>query len=91
MRRDVIELFPTETTHAAIVVGLDLESGGSEWKRRELRDRPGRQERDHHPLGSYIEAGQASSSGQKNVRRGGQLRLAQYDFASGEVGNLQCR
>ena len=90
MRRDFIELLPTETTHTAIVVGLDLESRRSEWKRRELRDRPGRQERDHHPLVSYIKATQASSSGQKNVRRRGQRRLAQNNFPLGEVGDLQC-
>ena len=90
MRGDGVELLPTEAAHAAIVVGLDLESRGSKRKRREFRDRPGRQEGDYYPLGSYVKAGQAGSSGQKNVRGGGQLRLTQDNLSLGEVGNLQC-
>ena len=90
MRGDGVELLPTEAAHAAIVVGLDLESRRSERKGRKFRDRPGRQERDHYPLGSYVKAAQAGSSGQKNVRGGGQRRLTQDNFSLGEVGDLQC-
>jgi len=90
MRGYRVELLPIEAAHAAIVVSFDLESRRSERKCRKLRDRPGRHEGDHYSFASYVQAGEARSSGQKNVRGGGQLRLAQYNFALGEVGDLQC-
>ena len=61
MRGDNVELLPTNAAHAAIVVGLDLKSGGGERKLWELRDRPRRQQGDRDPLGSYVEAGDASA------------------------------
>src|ERR1022692_1681998 len=91
MRSDVVELVPTTTAQAAIVVSLNLESRWSEWKRRELRDWPRRQERDHYPFGSYVQAGEAGRSGEKNVCIGGQLRLTHDNLMLREVGGLQCR
>ena len=89
VRGDGVELLPAEGAYAAIVVGLDLESGWSEWKRREFRNRSGWQERDHHPLGSNVQAGEAGRSGEKNVCIGGQLRFAQDNFSLGKVSDSQ--
>lgn len=60
MRGDDVELLPTNAAYAAIVIGLDLESRWGERKLRELRDRPRRQQGNHDPFGSYVEAGDAS-------------------------------
>jgi|SRR5271154_6213469 len=88
MGRNAVELLPGKATQAAIVVGFDLKSGGSEWKRRKFRYRPRRQERDNYPVASNVQTGEARRSGEKNVRAGGQLRLAQDNFTLGEVGDL---
>src|SRR5271166_1828341 len=89
MRGDAVELLPAKGTDAAIVVRLDLESRWSEWQRRKLGDRPRRQERDHYAITSDVQAGEAGRAGEKNMRKGSQLRLSQDNFAFGEVGNLQ--
>ena len=91
MRGDVVELVPTTTAYPAIVVSLDLESRWGEGKRRELRDRSGRQQRNHYPFGSDIEAGEACGPGEQNMRARGQLRLAHDNFMLGEVGGIQRR
>jgi hypothetical protein len=90
MRSEVVELFPAQGTNTAIVVGLDLESRRSERKRREFRNRSGRQERNHHPFGPYIQTSDAGRSSQEDVGIGGQLRLPQDNFALAEVGDLEC-
>src|SRR5580658_5699194 len=89
MRGDVVELLPAKGTDAAIIVRLNLESRWSEGQRREFRNRPGRQQRDHHALSSNVQAGEAGRSSEKNVRVGGQFRLAQDHLALGKVGDLQ--
>ena len=76
MRGDAIELLPAEGADAAIVVGLDLESRRREWKRREFRNRSGRQERHHYAVASNVQTGEACRSGEKNVRIGSQVGLA---------------
>jgi len=89
MRGDVVELLPAEGTDAAIVVGLDLESGGRERECREFRNRSGGQERHHYAIASNVQTGEACRSGEKNVRIGSQIGLAQDNFALGEIGDLQ--
>ncbi len=86
----MVELLPTKAAHAAIVIGLNLESRRSERKGRKLRDRSGREERDHHPFASNIQAGDTSRTGQENVGIGGEFRLPQDNFALAEVRDLEC-
>lgn len=54
MLGNMVELLPTKTADPAIVVSLDLKSRGSKRKNRKLRNRAGRQQRDHYSFGPNI-------------------------------------
>src|SRR4029077_10248404 len=91
LRADAVELLPSEAAHAAIVVSLNLESRRSKWKRRDLRNRPGREQRDRHTLGFYVQATETRRPCEKNVRSGNHLRLAQNYLVFRIGGSVQRR
>lgn len=85
-----VELLPTQAAHPAIVISLNLKSRRREGKRRKLRDRTRWEERNHYSFASNIQTSDTSRTGEENVGIGGQLRLAQDNFALTEVRDLKC-
>src|SRR6266850_2268323 len=86
---NAVEFIAAETPDSAIIISHALEIGLAHRQARELGNRPGREQRDRHPLVARVQAGDPRDACQQNVNFRRKRGFAQDHFASLEVGQRQ--